>query len=296
MMLELARMVRTNSILFRRSVIFVAFGASSETFAGSWYFLNRAFSDVDKIDAMVNLDMLGTGYNGFYAYTSSNADMNAIIRTLAGDLQPVLPEVVAAETYPSDHRAFYAKDIPSVMFTTGRYPEHNTEKDTPSIIDWQMMERELEYVYNFTLALACHEGEISFRPSEQKGKTSSYEGVVAYHDCDQKPMFLNSPDPRQFLQKWVYQYLKYPASAVRDGIQGRVLVEFIIGKDGKVTDVRVVKGVSEELDAEALKVVSASPKWKPGRVNGNKVRTSMTIPMEFRLEKKGGRGSFGIKK
>ena len=109
-------------------------------------------------------------------------------------------------------------------------------------------------------------------------------------------MFLNSPDPRQFLQKWVYQYLKYPASAVRDGIQGRVLVEFIIGKDGKVTDVRVVKGVSEELDAEALKVVGASPKWKPGRVNGNKVRTSMTIPVEFRLEKKGGRGSFGIKK
>ncbi len=83
---------------------------------------------------------------------------------------------------------------------------------------------------------------------------------------------------------------------MRDGIQGRVLVEFIIGKDGKVTDVRVVKGVSEELDAEALKVVSASPKWKPGRVNGNKVRTSMTIPVEFRLEKKGGRGSFGIKK
>ncbi len=296
MMLELARMARTNSILFRRSVIFVAFGASSETFAGAWYFLNRAFSDVDKIDAMINLDMLGTGYNGFYAYTSSNADMNAIIRTLAGDLQPVLPEVVATETYPSDHRAFYAKDIPSVMFTTGRYPEHNTEKDTPSIIDWQMMERELEYVYNFTLALACHEREISFRPSEPKGKASSYEGVVAYHDCDQKPMFLNSPDPRQFLQKWVYQYLKYPASAVRDGIQGRVLVEFIIGKDGKVTDVRVVKGVSEELDAEALKVVGASPKWKPGRVNGNKVRTSMTIPVEFRLEKKGGRGSFGIKK
>ena len=80
MMLELARMVRTNFILFSRSVIFVAFGASSETFAGSWYFLNRAFSDVDKIDAMVNLDMLGTGYNGFYAYTSSNADMNAIIQ------------------------------------------------------------------------------------------------------------------------------------------------------------------------------------------------------------------------
>ena len=74
------------------------------------------------------------------------------------------------------------------------------------------------------------------------------------------------------------------------------MVEFIIEKDGKVTGARVVKGVSEELDAEALRVVSASPKWKPGRMNGNKVRTSLTIPVEFRLEKKGGKSSFGIKK
>jgi outer membrane biosynthesis protein TonB len=53
-----------------------------------------------------------------------------------------------------------------------------------------------------------------------------------------------------------------------------------------VSDVRVVKGVSEELDAEAVKVISASPKWKPGKVNGNKVRSSMTIPVEFKLEKR----------
>lgn len=132
-MLELARMVQTNSILFRRSVLFVAFGASGETFAGSWYFLNRSFKDAGNIDAMINLDMLGTGYNGFYAYTSSNADMNSILRTLTGELQPILPEIVSLEAYPSDHRAFYDKEIPSVMFTTGRYPEHNTERDTQSI-------------------------------------------------------------------------------------------------------------------------------------------------------------------
>ena len=73
-------------------------------------------------------------------------------------------------------------------------------------------------------------------------------------------------------------------------------MDFIIEKDGRVTDVRVIRGVDEELDAEAVKVVAASPKWKPGRVNGNKVRTSMSIPVEFRLEKKGGKASFGIKK
>ena len=293
-LVELARMVQTHSILFRRSVLFIAFGASSQTFAGSWYFLNRSFSDVDKIDAMINLDMLGTGERGFYAYTSSNADMNTLLNMMKGQLQPVHPELTSSEPYPSDHRAFYAKEIPSVFFTTGKYPEHNTYRDTPSVVNYEMMERELEYIYNFTRELANTDMQPLFRDMADKNKTS--DDVVAYYDCDQRPMFLNSQDPRRFLEEWVYKYLKYPESALRNGIQGRVMVQFIIEKDGKVTDVKVVRGVSEELDAEAVKVISASPEWKAGRVNGNKVRTSMSIPVEFRLEKKGGKPSFGIKK
>lgn len=294
-MLELARMVQTNSILFRRSVLFVAFGASTQTFAGSWYFLNRSFKDVANIDAMINLDMLGTGYNGFYAYTSSNADLNALIRTQTGELQPVLPELTSEEPYPSDHRAFYSKEIPSVLFTTGRYPQHNTEKDTQGIIDYENMERELEYIYNFTVALANTGMTLTFRPEELNKKTEE-EGIVPYFDCDQRPQFFGSSDPRHFLREWVYQYLKYPGSALQQGIQGTVMVEFVIEKDGKVTGARVIKGVSDELDAEALKVVSASPKWKPGKVSGNKVRSSISLPVEFRLEKKSNKPSFGIKK
>ena len=147
------------------------------------------------------------------------------------------------------------------------------------------MEKEFEYVYNCTLALADYKGQISFAPTQEKKKVET-DDVVSYNDCDQRPMFLNSADPRQCMEKWVYQYVKYPQEAVRDGIQGRVMVEFVIGVDGKVTDVKVVKSVSPELDAEAVKVVSASPKWKPAKVNGNKVRSSMTIPVEFRLEKR----------
>ena len=296
MLLELARMVQTNSIMFRRSILFVAFGASTESFAGSWYFLNRSFSDADKIDAMINLDMLGTGYNGFYAYTASNPDLNTVLRTLNGELQPILPELTSSEIYPSDHRAFYDKEIPAVHFTTGRYPEHNTDRDTESVIDYENMERELEYIYNFTLALANARYAPAFRSGNSEPKTTNAENVVSYNDCDQRPIFLNSQDPRVFLREWVYQYLKYPEKALRNGIQGRVQVDFIIEKDGSVTNVRVSKGVSDELDDEAVKVISASPKWKPGRVDGEKVRTAMTIPVEFRLEKKAGKSSFGIKK
>ncbi len=296
MMMELARMVSTNSILFRRSVIFVAFGASTMSYSGAWYFINRSFSDIDRVDAMINLDMLGTGDEGFYAYTASNADLNSVIKAVGDGLQPARPELVAAEPYPSDHRAFYSKEIPSVMLTTGRYPEHNTYKDTGSIIEYEMMEKELEYIYNLTVAVANNNGVYSFRPNEAPKKGPSYDDVVSFSDCDIKPMFLNSEDPRQFLQKWVYQYLKYPAYAVENGIQGRVLIDFIIEKDGRVTGVRVVKSVDPVLDDEAVRVISASPKWRAGRVNGNRVRTSMTIPVEFKLEKKGDRKSFGIKK
>ena len=108
-------------------------------------------------------------------------------------------------------------------------------------------------------------------------------------------IFLNSADPRQFLEKWVYQYLRYPPEAVRDGIQGTVQVNFIIDKDGKVRDVSIAKSVDPLLDEEALRVISASPKWRPGRLRGEKVSTSMTIPVEFRLEKKSERRKFGIR-
>ena len=296
MLLELAKKVKTNEIMFRRSVLFAAFGASNETYAGAWYFLNRSFPDTDKIDAMVNLDMLGTGYHGFYAYTGSNVDMNAVVNTLSGELQPIHPELVANEIYPSDHRAFYANDIPSIVFTTGRYPEHNTERDTQSIIDYDAMERELEYIYNYVETLANLPSAPKFRPEPSTGRGPAFDDVVAYYDCDQRPTFLNSADPAQFMERWVYQYLKYPETAVVQGIQGRVIVEFIIDKDGKVTNVRVVKGVSDELDAEAVKVISASPKWKTGRVKGEKVRTSITVPVEFKLEKKTSKGNLGIKK
>lgn len=296
MLIELAGKVKTNEIMFRRSVVFVAFGASARTYAGSWYFLNRSFPDAGNIDAMINLDMLGTGYNGFYAYTSSNADMNALLRTLTGELQPVLPELTAEEPYPSDHRAFYSKEIPSVLFTTGRYPQHNTDRDTQGIIDFEMMERELEYIYNFTLALANSGSAPSFRPAEIDVKSSDGDRTVPYFDCDQRPQFFGSSDPRHFLREWVYQYLKYPQNAVASGVQGTVMVQFTIEKDGKVTEAKVVKGVDEELDAEALKVIMASPKWKPGKVGGAKVRATLKLPVEFRLEKKGGKPRFGIKK
>ena len=291
MLLELASRLSTNRVVLRRNVLLVAFGASQETLAGSWYFLNRSFSDVAHIDAMVNLDMLGTAERGFYAYSSSNEDLDGIVRTLQGELLPVQAELTADEPYSSDHRAFYDKEIPSILFTTGRYPEHDTGRDSYDIVDFDGMEKELEYIYNYTVAL-CNGPRPLFRQDSGKAP-APVAGAIAWNDVDVKPMFLTSSDPEFFLEKWVYQYLKYPKYAVDNGIQGRVLVDFVIDESGNVKDVRVSRSIHTALDEEAVRVISASPKWKPGRHRGKKVKVAVTIPVDFRLEKNT-KGGFGI--
>ena len=291
MLLELASRLSTNRVLLRRNVLIVAFGASQETLAGSWYFLNRSFSDVDHIDAMVNLDMLGTLEHGFYAYTSSNEDLNQGVRALQGELLPVQATLSAEEPYTSDHRAFYDREIPSILFTTGRYPEHGTGRDSFDIVDFDGMERELEYIYTYTVAL-CNGIRPLFRQDSGKAP-APVDGAVSWNDVDIKPIFLTSNDPSYFLEKWVYQYLKYPKYAVENGIQGRVYVDFVIDESGNVKDVKVSRSVHTALDEEAVRVVSASPKWKPGRHRGKKVKVAMTIPVDFRLEKNT-KSAFGI--
>lgn len=290
-MTELARMISLNAILFRRSVVFVAFGASCQSFAGAWYFINRSFPDAGKIDAMIDLDMLGTQSGGFYAYTASNADMNIILSQVGAELQPIVPKLTSEEPYPSDNMAFYSGEIPSVMFTTGKYPEHNTVRDSEDIIEYEPMERELEYIYNFTRYIANVENAPLFRQDQVLAKGN--DKLYAYYECDRRPSFLGSADPKDFLYRWVYQYLKYPKTAVANGIQGRVTVEFTIDKKGDVKDVHVARSADPLLDEEAVRVISASPRWKPGILKGEALNTVMSVAVDFKLSKK---SKFGIKK
>ena len=287
MLLELSRRFATHGFLCQRSVLFVAFGAGEQGNAGSWYFLNRSFSSgAGEIDAMINLDCLGTGYAGFWGYTCSNADLNAVAATLKGSLQPVFPEMTAQEPFSSDHRSFYAAEIPSVLFTTGRYPEYRSWNDRPEILDYPDMERELEYIYNYAMALVGGPKPV-FRPSEEGNKKGVRDAAaVSYYDCDARPTFLGSSSPEYFMTKWVYQYLRYPADCVAEGVQGNVIVDFVIDEKGKVSQVKVVRGVDERLDAEAVRVISASPSWKPGRKNGKKVAVGLSVTVEFRLQKR----------
>ena len=105
--------------------------------------------------------------------------------------------------------------------------------------------------------------------------------AVPFALIEQKPTF-NGGDSNEF-SKWVNSQLKYPEQAKKDRAQGRVTLQFTVGADGEVRDVKVLRGVREDLDAEALRVVSASPKWEPGIQDGKAVPVTYTFPIVFQL-------------
>lgn len=90
--------------------------------------------------------------------------------------------------------------------------------------------------------------------------------------------------PGGSVQKWIAKNVKYPMIAQENNIQGKVFVQFVIEKDGSVSDVKVARSVDPSLDKEAIRVVKAMPKWKPGKQRGKPVRVSYTVPINFQLQ------------
>lgn len=294
--LEVARMVAARNFLFRRSVIFAFFGAEEMGMAGSWYFLNRSFGQTDDIVAMINLDMVGRSGrdNALQVYTAdANVEMMEIIDMLSGRALSIAPKYTPTDYFPSDHRNFHEKGIPVALFTSGVHRDYHTVRDTPDKLDYDQMEKLAEYVFSMTEVLANREERI--RSSVQRGSASQAGGkekVYTQATVDRRATFLHG-DEKQFLNRWVYDYIKYPPGAVRNGIEGRVIAEFVVGKDGKVRDVEIVRGLDEEIDAQVVKVIMASPKWKPALLGGKEVSVRVSVPVEFKLSKS---GSFKIKK
>ena len=86
------------------------------------------------------------------------------------------------------------------------------------------------------------------------------------------------------LMKYLQKNIKYPTVCQEQGIQGRVIVQFVVNSDGSIVDPQVVKPVNPYLDKEALRVVSSMPNWKPGRQRGKAVSCKYTVPVSFRLQ------------
>ena len=98
---------------------------------------------------------------------------------------------------------------------------------------------------------------------------------------EQMPSF---PGGMSALMSWLSQNIKYPVIAAENGVKGRVIVQFVVEKDGSITDVQVVKSVDPSLDKEAARVIKSMPHWIPGRQNGSPVRVRYTVPVTFKLQ------------
>ena len=86
------------------------------------------------------------------------------------------------------------------------------------------------------------------------------------------------------MMKYLAENIRYPEAAVKAGKQGRVMVSFVVEADGSISHAKVARGISAELNTEALRVVRAMPKWEPGRHQGKVVRTRYVLPVVYRLK------------
>lgn len=107
------------------------------------------------------------------------------------------------------------------------------------------------------------------------------EEAIPFQLVEEKPTFQGG-DANEF-SKWVNSRLVYPEIAKENGVQGRVTLQFTVNPDGSVSNVKVLRGVDSSLDKEAVRVVSSSPKWKPGKQRDRAVKVTYTFPVIFQL-------------
>lgn len=137
--------------------------------------------------------------------------------------------------------------------------------------------------------ISCSQG--ASEKQDAKEETVAPDSVAAPTDgvakdevfmvAEKMPEF---PGGMKEMLKFLQENVKYPENAMKNNMQGRVIVQFVVEKDGTPTEFKVVRAVDPDLDAEALRVLKTMPKWKPGMQKGEVVRVKYTVPVTFRLQ------------
>lgn len=128
---------------------------------------------------------------------------------------------------------------------------------------------------------ADDETVIDVAPVISQAKEEEEEEAQVFFIVEDMPEF---PGGELALRKYIGNAIKYPVIAQENGIQGKVYVTFVVGKDGSISNASIARGVDPSLDKEALRVVNSLPKWKPGKQRGKPVNVSYTVPINFVLQ------------
>ena len=123
--------------------------------------------------------------------------------------------------------------------------------------------------------------EVKYIPVQQVVEEEEPEEEQIFQVVEKMPEF---PGGMAECLKFLSKNIKYPTISQENGVQGRVIIQFVVNRDGSIVDPQVVRGVDPYLDKEALRVVSSMPKWKPGEQRGKPVRVKYTVPVTFRLQ------------
>jgi len=126
------------------------------------------------------------------------------------------------------------------------------------------------------------DAEFTFQPVQSSGTEDVVADDEPFVTVETMPQFQGG-DQMKF-RNWVQGQLKYPVVAQENGVQGRVVVGFVIERDGSLTNIEVYASPDRSLSEEAVRVISSSPKWTPGKQRGMPVRVRFTLPVEFKLQ------------
>ena len=121
--------------------------------------------------------------------------------------------------------------------------------------------------------------EVKYTPVEVEEEEVEEQQI--FQVVEEMPEF---PGGMAECMKFLGKNIKYPTISQENGVQGRVIVQFVVNRDGSIVDPVVVRGVDPYLDKEALRVIASMPKWKPGKQRGKEVRVKYTVPVTFRLQ------------
>jgi TonB family protein len=156
---------------------------------------------------------------------------------------------------------------------TSRTYVYHTQKDVfvdniKELVDWAAVEKREQDILAQNAKL-------------QKEIEEAYGGVIKWTEKDKLERVPSFPGGDQAMMMWVFRNLKYPAEAKAKGIRGNVICAFIVEPDGQLSTVKVIKGLDPDLDAEAIRLVNAMPKWTPGKQNGEPVRVRYDLTVNF---------------
>lgn len=164
-----------------------------------------------------------------------------------------------------------------------------TSKAKPVAVRFNDLGLDNKYLANYVYVFKKGDNDIYSKKEQNEKESKSKEEqnesesnkIFNGDDVDQQPSF---PGGTNALNTFIASNLKYPVWAQEEGIQGRVVVKFIVEKDGSISNVEVDRSVSPSLDNEAMRVVKAMPKWIPGQINGKAVKVECSYPFVFRLQ------------